>query len=31
MVFNSESKVISAFRDDERKLLTEVSGRGPYD
>jgi para-nitrobenzyl esterase len=31
MVFNSESKVINAFRDDERKLLAEVNGRGPYD
>jgi carboxylesterase type B len=31
MVFDTESKAINAFRDDERKLLAEVNGRGPYD
>jgi para-nitrobenzyl esterase len=31
MVFDNQSKVVNAFRDDERKLLAEVNGRGPYD
>ena len=31
MVFNTDSKAVNAFRDDERKVLAEVSGRGPYD
>jgi para-nitrobenzyl esterase len=31
MVFNTESKVVDGYRDDERKLLANIVAKGPFD
>jgi hypothetical protein len=31
MVFNTESRVVNGFRDDERTLLASLPTKGPFD